>query len=406
MSIDLNIHEIILQMVKKDMQFEELDLNGLLPIDTVYKGYGLYNGVQNIKFDPPREYGKSYEIEVNLDDDEERVEKLTKINQHIKEYNKWAADKNTIRDKEIYEKLPADGVVRSDAESGIEAKWYPSMREYQLWQFIVYKASPKEFRESVIEDIVCIINDEVLYKLKDRLSVKEFVIRFNRTLYEYLQIFIDEAKDNGVYDSDYIWFEPNKEFVRWFHNKSLIIDDHDPLIDVQKTNRFEPTETGLSPNSSWGSITISLVPSEYSPIPLIQIASPEYEETKTIDNYGFAHDQNIEKPNQLFETLEKFANSGGSITNDSPLRVQQTPVSRLRKHLQQLFGIESPPISNYTKTHGYSCNFHIQDARLNPESYKEAIKNINRSQHQQQDALEYTRDIILDPKTGEPIFPE
>jgi hypothetical protein len=45
MSVEINIYEIILQLVKTDNAFDESDLSKLLPISTVHKGFGLYNGV-------------------------------------------------------------------------------------------------------------------------------------------------------------------------------------------------------------------------------------------------------------------------------------------------------------------------------------------------------------------------
>jgi len=80
MSIEINIHEIILQLVKTDRAFQEEDLSLLLPIDNVYRGFGLYSGIQKIKFDPPEEYGESYEVEVNIDDNDERISKYTSLN--------------------------------------------------------------------------------------------------------------------------------------------------------------------------------------------------------------------------------------------------------------------------------------------------------------------------------------
>ena len=87
MAEGLNIHEIILQLVKTGKQFDESELSRLLLINTVYKGYGLNNGIQKIIFDPSKEYGESYEIEVNPDDDEDRIEKYTQLNQDIQKYN-------------------------------------------------------------------------------------------------------------------------------------------------------------------------------------------------------------------------------------------------------------------------------------------------------------------------------
>jgi hypothetical protein len=406
MGADLNIHEIILQLVKTDKAFDELDLSTLLPIDNVYKGFGLYGGTHKINFESHEEYGNPYEIEVNLNDDDERVEKLTNLNQDIQKYNEWASQKNNIRDEELFEKLPVDGVAKSDKELGVEAKWYPSMQEYKIWQFVVSKSTPKIFRESYIEDLITTINHEELYKLKERLPVEEFVVRFNVTILEYLRIFINEAIELDAYNSGYTWYEPYMAFIRWFHNKGLIFGDYESLFDIQKSNRFETTDIGLSPKSSWDSITITLLPSEHSPIPHINIVSPEYNETKTIDRFGFAKASKIDEPNQLFETLVKFATTGGRITSSSSIRVDETPVSRLRSHLKSLFGIKTPPISNFTKVNGYKCAFHIQDARLNTESYNEIIKKHNQSQFRQQDALMHTADIRIDPVTGETIFQE
>ena len=45
MSVEINIYEIILQLVKTDNAFDESDLSKLLSISTVHKGFGLYNGV-------------------------------------------------------------------------------------------------------------------------------------------------------------------------------------------------------------------------------------------------------------------------------------------------------------------------------------------------------------------------
>ena len=232
MAEGLNIHEIILQLVKTGKQFDESELSRLLPINTVYKGYGLNNGIQKIIFDPPKEYGESYEIEVNPDDDEDRIEKYTQLNQDIQKYNEWFAEQNKKRDAEVFEKLPPNGIVRSDKELGIESKWYPPMQEWETWLFVVSKATPKKFRKSRMIDLMTFKKNEELYKLKENLSVEEFVPRFNHTIYEYMRILIDEAKELDLFDSDHVWYEPNKEFVRRFHNRGMVIDDFEPLFQA------------------------------------------------------------------------------------------------------------------------------------------------------------------------------
>ncbi len=123
MSKVINVHEIILQLVRTDSQFQEEDLNKLIPISTVQKGFGLYNGVLPISFSPHEDYDiDPYELDVNLDDDEERIEKLTQINLDIQKYNKWTAEKSAD-----YE------------ETNI---WYAPKKEYQMWQFVVSRAPP------------------------------------------------------------------------------------------------------------------------------------------------------------------------------------------------------------------------------------------------------------------------
>jgi hypothetical protein len=312
MSAELNIYEFILQLVRTDSQFQEEDLSKLLPISTVQKGFGLYNGVLPISFNPHEDYEiDPYELMVNLDDDEERIEKLTQINLDIQKYNEWTAKKSADFE-----------------ETNI---WYAPIKEYQMWQFVVSKAKPAEVRETYIEDMITFINNEELYKLKEQLNIDEFVIRFNRMIYEYLRIMINEARELNGFNSEYMWFEPNKEFISWFHSKGLIINDITPLINVQKSNLFERPNTGLSPNSSWDKITIIIIPSEHSPLPHIHIISPEYNEIKTIDNFGFTEKQNIEKPNQLFDTFMKFAIAGGQI-NISDLEQPQLDLNLVDLH--------------------------------------------------------------------------
>jgi len=124
-AVDSIIHDLILQLVKSDKAYQDSGISRLLPIEQVYKGYGLHNGVLKIPFDPPEEYGKSYEIEVNLSDDVERIEKLTIVNNDIQKYNEWATGECIKYDQEMQ-----------------GAKWQKPMYEYQLWQFVVAPAKP------------------------------------------------------------------------------------------------------------------------------------------------------------------------------------------------------------------------------------------------------------------------
>ena len=144
------IHDLILQLVKPDKAYQDSGISRLLPIETVYKGYGLHNGVLKIHFDPPEEYGKSYEIEVNLSDDNDRIIKFTKVNNDIQQYNEWATGECIKYDQEM------EG-----------SKWQKPMYEYQLWQFVVAPAKPNNYRKVDMDDMIKSIASEELYHLKE-----------------------------------------------------------------------------------------------------------------------------------------------------------------------------------------------------------------------------------------------
>jgi hypothetical protein len=376
-------------------------LSLLLPIDKVYRGFGLHSGIQKIKFDPPEEYGESYEVEVNIDDNDERIEKYTALNNDIRKYNEWTVEQNHLSDEELFSKLPADGKVNNEKDLGMESKWYPPMQEYTKWLFVMSKASPTEFRESSIKDCISFINCKELYLLKEKMPVEEFVVKFNKMLFEYISLFKNEAEQIGKIDDNYIWNNPIKEFVHWFHNKGIIITDCKPLIDVKAQNKSIPSFGGLSPNSIWAECTITIKPSAVSDIHNIQIETPEYNEVKPPSAFGFSQKNNPDMMNQKFETLLKFGYYKGRITINSLEQVKQYHVSRLRKHLQKLFGIEESPISNYSKENGYKCAFNI---RYN--GYDEVIHTINKTLARKQDALEHSGEITIDPETGKPNFPD
>ena len=175
------IHDLILQLVKSDKAYQDSGISRLLPIETVYKGYGLHNGVLKISFAPPEEYGKSYEIEVNLSDDVERIEKLTIVNNDIQKYNEWATGECRKYDQEM------EG-----------SKWQKPMYEYQLWQIVVAPAKPNNYRKVDMDDMMKSIDSEELYHLKESLPKNEFVPRFNKTIYDYVRMRVDEAKEMDV----------------------------------------------------------------------------------------------------------------------------------------------------------------------------------------------------------------
>ena len=81
----------ILYIIKQLVSRYKGKVEKLLPIRGISKGFELGKNIQKFKFKPPKEYKKEgYEVEVPLGDDEKRVEELTKLNNDIREHNKWA----------------------------------------------------------------------------------------------------------------------------------------------------------------------------------------------------------------------------------------------------------------------------------------------------------------------------
>ena len=391
-AVDSIIHDLILQLVKSDKAYQDSGISRLLPIETVYKGYGLHNGVQKISFDPPEEYGKSYEIEVNLSDDNDRIIKFTKVNNDIQKYNEWATGECRKYDQEM------EG-----------SKWQKPMYEYQLWQFVVTPAKPNNYRKVDMDDMMKSIDSEELYHLKESLPENEFVPRFNKTIYDYVRMRVDEAKEMDVWDENNIWYIPNQEFAHWFQAKGLQIADIDSLIKVDGGDDTEETNiNGLSPNSKWNEVTICIEPTLKSDIPNIRITTPVYNECSHPSKFGFTDKNQPDDTNQLFETLRTFALLGGELTADKKVHVSEKQVSRLRTHLSELFGITEPSISNYTKLSGWRCNFSISDKRHEEGGYDDVIHQINSKSARNQDALSHTvereeeAEIQIDPETGEP----
>ena len=83
----LDVSDIIKQLVRR----YKGKVENLLPIRGISKEFKLGKNILKSKFEPLKEYKKEgYEVEVHLGDDEKRVEQFTKLNNDIREHNKWA----------------------------------------------------------------------------------------------------------------------------------------------------------------------------------------------------------------------------------------------------------------------------------------------------------------------------
>lgn len=96
--------------------------------------------------------------------------------------------------------------------------------------FLVGKLKPKDAGTTIIDDIINPVTCKELYPFYMELPQEEFVIRLNKTLYDYVRQQLEQAKANHVPDSDNIWMQPNAEFFNYFQEQGIDIDTISPLL--------------------------------------------------------------------------------------------------------------------------------------------------------------------------------
>ena len=80
------------------------------------------------------------------------------------------------------------------------------------------------------------VDDEELYKLLyDELQdVDKFIEYLNKKIFDYIQARWKNAMEMGAWDSDNMWYEPNKRFVKWFQINN--IDPDSKVLKKDETN--------------------------------------------------------------------------------------------------------------------------------------------------------------------------
>ena len=102
--------------------------------------------------------------------------------------------------------------------------------------FLVGKLKPKNAGTTIIDDIINPVTCKELYPFYMDLPQKEFVIRLNKTLYDYVRLQLEQAKANHVPDSDNIWMQPNAEFFNYFQEQGIDIDSVPPLLQITEVD--------------------------------------------------------------------------------------------------------------------------------------------------------------------------
>jgi hypothetical protein len=215
----MGTHSIIKQLTKQlfGSPLGEERITELKPIDYVRN----YYHSPFLGFEDPRD-GKKQILEWNSD--KERVKELKRINKLIAEYNK-EADANS---KEWFGMLPKDGMVHTPSEVGYKKPTVP-IGEHPLW---AVSCVPYLSRDRDLSPLW--VDDENLYHTFLELSNDDFVEYLNKEIFKYIQTEIRKAKDLEAWDSDNMWYEPNKRFVKWFQIKN--IDPDSKVLKKDDTN--------------------------------------------------------------------------------------------------------------------------------------------------------------------------
>ena len=242
----IDVFDIIKQLVSR----YKGKVEKLLPIRGISKGFESGKNIQKFKFKPPKEYKKEgYEVEVHLGDDEKRVEQFTKLNNDIREYNKWAIEQNKKLGKQLIKKAPAnnDSVTTGDVKDlGIHSS-YSIFPEYDMWQIPVIIEDPQDKnREFDPYDKYLTIYNQQLHNFARKLPEDDFVKRFNKTLFDHILKLVENDKELGVWGEDNDWYLPLKEFIHWFNVQGI---DHKSLNSLSLTDEFVEKEKW--PHALW-----------------------------------------------------------------------------------------------------------------------------------------------------------
>jgi hypothetical protein len=191
----MNSNDQIINIIQQFLDSKG-NYDSLKPVCIVHEGYVTANGVQ---FSPHEDYKDKagYKLEIDLQDEAVRIEELNKLNVDIEAYNEWAGGR-------------------------LE---YPHLDLYHPYSFLVVRENTgqeKQYKDLWVGGKLYVeIVDEELYKLKED---EDFIPRFNRTIYEYLILQKDLAKEDKIWDEDNFWYKPYRNFAEYYYSSSVLGD--------------------------------------------------------------------------------------------------------------------------------------------------------------------------------------
>ena len=216
--VEENFIDVIYSLVnayERSRQVPDKDkIKNLTPINGVYSGYFL----NKVEFTDPRT-GETFKDEwkrTDIDDEEDRLKVIRKMNKRIQEYNKFA--------KAHEEELGIDK---------IEQQKYYQQFEYPEWSLSIYLSSPTLKKNNELIPTRT-INNQWFYKKATIIPRKEYTLRLNKTIYDWILHMLPQSFNDSstkFLSDKHILFEPKLEFENWFMKNGMLINDSPSLFD-------------------------------------------------------------------------------------------------------------------------------------------------------------------------------
>jgi hypothetical protein len=148
------------------------------------------------------------EFVIEWKDEDGRITEIQRYNTIITGYNAEVK----INKREFYKLLPPGDKVYSSSDIG----YNKPLDYFDTIPFWAFNCIPKLSRNITVD------NKELYKLLYNELKDKDqFVEYLNKEIFKYIQTEIRKAKDLEAWDSDNMWYEPNKRFVKWFQIKNI-----------------------------------------------------------------------------------------------------------------------------------------------------------------------------------------
>ena len=205
---NIDIHRLLLDMTKDpnplQIETDYGNLSMLLPIDSAYNGYFPVDSTEN---DPI--FSKS------KDNPKLNKKILERINKKINKYNDFI-------ESQIEE-----------LKTGKKDKKFTGKQEFNKWSLCLIldiptlpKAGSRErFKKGII------VNNKFIFKRALLISVDQFVLRFNKMVYDYISTLIPNNRELG---SQHLFYKPIIEYENWFQKTGHFVQDTPSLLDEIK----------------------------------------------------------------------------------------------------------------------------------------------------------------------------